>query len=315
MTMLLRIAERVLNRPLLIHPDKIPLILSVLEGRIPLGDTSSLRAVAEANIDAMPEAARMALLAPVLPGASRFVGSDIQEDPAEAGRKKRVPYMLTPEGVATITVTGSLVNRGAWVGSQSGATSYEGIKHQVLTAAADPKVRAILLDIESPGGEAVGAFEAASVIQQVSKDKTTVALVNGMAASAAYALASGAGKIITTPTGLSGSIGVVMVHADHSRALDAQGITPTFIYAGARKVDGNPLEPLSAIAREDLQADVDRFYSLFVKTVADGRGISQKRVKDTEARVYMGRDAVKAGLADNIGDFETTLSNITRGLR
>lgn len=58
MTMLLRIAERVLNRPLLVHPDKVPLILSVLDGRLPLGDVSDLRRQADAHIQGMPADAR-----------------------------------------------------------------------------------------------------------------------------------------------------------------------------------------------------------------------------------------------------------------
>lgn len=126
MTILLRIAERVMNRPLLVHPDKVPLILGVLAGRIPIGDVSELRRVAEANIDAMPTAAQAVMRGP-LPGASRFVGEAMEDDP-QTGRKRSLPYRRTSEGVAVITITGSLINRGAWLGSNSGETSYEGIK-------------------------------------------------------------------------------------------------------------------------------------------------------------------------------------------
>src|SRR6266404_8537737 len=235
MTMLARIAERVLNRPLLVHPDKLPIVIGILEGRIPLGDISDLRRAAESNIDQMPDAARAIMRGPH-PGASRFVGDSAERD-ANGRAVSNLPYRRTSEGVAVITITGSLVNRGAWIGSDSGETSYEGIKHQIAVAAADPKTRAILLDIESPGGEAVGAFEAADAVRAAAKMKPVTAVVNGMAASAAYALASGASKIITTPTGLAGSIGVVMMHADYSRFLDAKGVTPTLIFAGSHKVD------------------------------------------------------------------------------
>ena len=197
MTQLFRIAERVLNRPLLIHPDKVPLILNVLNGRIPLSVDST---EAERNIDAMPEGAQRAMRAAVggshRPLASQFVGTD--EDVVD-GKRYRKPYRMTPAGTAIITITGSLVNRGAWIGANSGATSYEGIGYQIAQAADDRKVRSILLDIESPGGEAVGAFETADIIRAASDKKRTVAVVNGMAASAAYALASGARKIVTTP--------------------------------------------------------------------------------------------------------------------
>jgi hypothetical protein len=77
MTLLTRIAERVINRPLMVHPDKLPIVLGVLQGRIPLGDISDLRRQAEANIAAMPEAARAAMLGP---SASRFVGEGVERD-------------------------------------------------------------------------------------------------------------------------------------------------------------------------------------------------------------------------------------------
>lgn len=312
MTMLLRIAERVINRPLLVHPDKLPLILGVLEGRIPVGDVSDLRRQAEDNIDAMPDAARAIMRGPS-PGASRFVGTVEDQDP-ETGARKLLPYRRTPDGIAVITVTGSLINRGAWVGSNSGETSYEGIKHQVATAAADPRARAILMDIESPGGEAVGAFEAASAIRAAAAKKPVTAIINGMAASAAYALASGATKIVTTPTGIAGSIGVVMMHADYSRFLDRKGITPTLIFAGAHKVDGNPLQPLPNNVRSDLQKEVDQFYEMFVQTVAAGRrGLSPDAIRSTEARTFIGEDAVAAGLADSVSTFEEVMAEISRG--
>jgi signal peptide peptidase SppA len=313
MTLLTRIAERALNRPLMVHPDKLPIVLGVLEGRIPLGDISDLRRIAETHIDSMPDAAQAIMRGPH-PGASRFVGDSAERD-ANGRATGQLPYRRTSEGIAVITITGSLINRGAWIGSDSGETSYEGIKHQVAVAAADPKTRAILLDIESPGGEAIGAFEAADAVRAAAKLKPVTAVVNGMAASAAYALASAATKIVTTPTGLAGSIGVVMMHADYSRFLDAKGVTPTLIFAGAHKVDGNPFEPLAEGVRQDLQAEVDNFYGLFVKTVAAGRkGLSPAAIRGTEARTFLGKDAIDRGLADSLGTFESTLADITRGL-
>jgi signal peptide peptidase SppA len=311
MTILARIAERVLNRPLLVHPDKLPIVLGVLQGRIPLGDISDMRRQAEAHIEAMPPSARVAMLGP---SASRFVGDSAERD-ANGRAIGGLPYRRTSDGIAVVTITGSLINRGAWIGASSGETSYEGIKFQVGSAVNDPKVRSILLDIESPGGEAVGAFEAADAIRAAAKQKPVTAVVNGMAASAAYALASAADRIVTTSTGMSGSIGVVMLHADYSRFLDAEGVTPTLIFAGSHKVDGNPFEPLSDAVRSDLQAEVDNFYALFVKTVSSGRkGLSPSAVRDTQAKTFLGKEAVDRGLADAVGTFETALADLSRGL-
>lgn len=284
MTLLLRIAERTLNRPLLIHPQKAHVIAEVLAGRIGIE------------------------MAGPQPDASRFEGEAFERD--TMGRPVRgLPYRVS-EGIGIVSVVGSLVNRGAWIGANSGLVSYEGVKYQLQSAAADPNVSAIVLDLESPGGEAVGAFEMAAAVRQVAKSKPVVAVVNGMAASAAYAIASGATRIVTTETGVSGSIGVVLLHADFSKQLETKGVKPTLIFAGAHKVDGNPYEPLSADVRADLQAEVDSFYAKFLDTVAAGRGkrLSAKAARATEARTFIGLEAVNAGLADELGTFESALA-------
>lgn len=284
MSQLIQIADRVLNRPLLITRDKAQVILSVLGSRIGVNE----------------------------PEASRFEGDRFERD--DNGRAVAVKPYTVSNGVGIITVTGSLVNRGAWIGASSGLTSYEGIGHQLKTAANDPAVTSVILDLHSPGGEAVGAFETAALVRQLSASKRTIALVNGMAASAAYAIASGATEIVTTETGVSGSIGVVLLHADFSRQLDREGISPTLIHAGAHKVDGNPFEPLSADVRDDLQAEVNAFYDAFLSSVAKGRGnrLTAAAARKTEARTYIGKNAVAAGVADRVGSFESVLAELHR---
>ncbi len=287
-TFLLRVADRVLNRPLLILQEKLALITQVLSGRIGVEGIG-------------------------LPESSRFVGDASETD--GAGRQVgKLPYRRTAEGTGVITITGSLVNRGAWIGAQSGMTSYEGIAHQIASAVRDRKVRNILLDIDSPGGEAVGAMETAAMVRKAREEKPVYAMVNGMAASAAYAIASGAKAIFSTQSGVSGSIGVVLMHADYSRAVDRAGITPTLIHAGAHKVDGNPYTPLSTGVKDDLQAEVDRYYALFLNAVATGRGrrLSAKAARATEARTFIGQAAQDAGLVDGIGDFAGLLDQLSK---
>lgn len=286
MSILLHIADRVLNTPLLITPDKAQVILSVLSGRIGLD-----------KID-----------------MSRFEGSDLVVD--EKNRKvKQKPYQVTDKGVGIITVTGSLVNRGAWIGANSGLTSYEGIQHQLKSARDDSDVKSVILDLHTPGGEGVGAFETAAMVRDLSSTKRTVALVNGIAASAGYAIASGANEIITTESGMSGSIGVVLLHLNRAQEMAEKGIEPTLIFAGAHKVDANPLEPLSEEVRADLQAEVDNMYEMFTKAVGKGRGskLTAAMARKTEARTFSGKAAVDAGLADRIGDFQSVLMGLSRG--
>lgn len=296
MATLIRIAERVLNTPLLIHPEKLGLIASVLEGRIGI-DASAIE---------VPDAIR-----DMVPDASRFVGNFEPLDPANpsAGRK---PYRTTSGGVAVIPVLGSLVGRGAYLGPVSGMTSYEGLKHQIQSAAADGAVTSIILDMDSPGGEAVGAFEVGEAVRAAAGRKPVLAVVNGMAASAAYAIAAGATKIITSSSGISGSIGVVMMHADYSKALADRGVRPTIIKAGARKAAASPVRELTDEDKALLQAEVDRFFEIFVSHVSAMRaGLSPDAVRALEARTFIGADAVAAGLADEVGSFEAALAFLT----
>ncbi len=298
MSVLLHIADRALNRPLLITPEKAQVIMSVLAGRIGIS----------------------------APEASRFEGDSLERDSegnivrtvdAEGySVAKKKPYSVK-DGVGIITVTGSLVNRGAWIGASSGLTSYEGISHQLKTVESDDSVHSLIIDGHSPGGEATGAFEVAALVRQVAAKKKVVAVVNGQACSAMYAIASGATEIVTTETGVSGSIGVVMLHADYSKWLAKEGVEPTLIFAGAHKVDGNPFAPLPADVRDELQREVSAFYDLFVTTVAKGRGnrLTAEAARATEAKSFIGQAAVDAGVADRLGTFESVLSELTKSAR
>lgn len=277
---LYNIADRVLNRPLLIHPMKAELILHVLEGRLPLEGAD---------------------LGPLSPEASRFAGA------MSASRTFKIDG-----GVAIVSVVGSLVNRGAWIGAYSGATSYEGLAKQIGDAAADPAVKAIILDLDSPGGEATGMATVAAAVRDFASVKPIIAVVNDMACSAAYGIASQATEIVVSPTSVVGSIGVVLTHLDRSGELQSKGIKPTLIYAGAHKVDGNPFGPLSDAVKSDLQVEVAKFYDQFVSLVAQGRGdrLTEQHARATEARVFIGQEAIDRGLADRMASFDAVLASL-----
>lgn len=282
------IANRVLNVPLMIMPEKLAVIGTVLESRIGI-DADALKKLAE--------------LAPNVPEGSRYIGeyAPISSDP-RGGRK---PYRTTPSGVAIVPIIGSLVNRGGFFDVVSGITSYERVKFLLAEAAADRDVRAIVMDIDSPGGEAIGAFEVADLVRTISQEKTVVAAAGGLCCSAAYAIASAATRVIVSPSTVVGSVGVVLLHVDHSRRIDKAGLTPTLIHAGARKVDGNPYVPLNEEVQGELQSEIDRFMSLFVDTVVSGRQkLTPAAVRATEARTYLGADAVEIGFADEVGTIE-----------
>ena len=273
--LLLHVAERALNRPLLLHPDKAMIVHDVLSGRIGT----------EAFISApTPDANR-------LTAEDRIGGGDYTG-------------LYLRGGTPVVPVIGSLVNRGAWIGADSGLVSYEGIGAMIDRAAGETKTGTIGLDIDSPGGEATGMFALAEQIRAVTAAGIrVVAVVNDMAASAGYGIASAASEIWVSPTSVVGSIGVVMLHLDRSGELAAKGVKPTLIFAGAHKVDGHPFGPLPDNVRADLVDQVNHFYDLFIQTVAAGRGdrLDAEAARATQARVLIGEQAIKAGLADRLG--------------
>jgi len=312
-----RVAGRFFNRPLFLADDAAEAISSFLLSRMSpsaAGRGGHSEDDASTTMQGLPGSQRPdGSYEWQSPRASRFYG-DYPVEVDEQGNKRMLPYRRTPDGVGIISIVGELVNRGAWVGASSGLVSYEALAYQLSKAAADPKVHSILLDIESPGGEAVGVFEIAAKVRAVAAEKHVTALVNGMAASAGYGIVSGASRIVTLPTGISGSIGCVMLHLDFSEFLKAEGIKPTFIYAGEHKVDGNPYEKLDPAVLKRQQAKVDQFYQSFLQAVAEGRGtrLTAEMARATQARVYLGDEAVKLGLADETGTFEEVLADLSR---
>ncbi len=255
------IAERLFNTPLLIHRAKLDAILAVLGPRV-----------------GWPEAESSAPVpAPRTPSPSR------QGD------------------IAVIPIHGTLVRRALGLEAASGLTSYQEIGDQIGRAITDPAVAGIVLDIDSPGGEAGGLFELAERIRAATHDKPVWAVANDQAFSAAYALAAASDEVFVTRTGGVGSIGVIAMHADQSRKDEQDGYRFTAIYAGQHKNDFSPHAPLSDDARAALQAEVDRLYGIFTESVATHRGLTVDAVRGTEARLYFSGDAVAAGLADRVG--------------
>ena len=274
MTVLPHLAARLFGVPLAIHRPKLDVILSVLGARIGLAD----------------------LAAPVgYTPAARALGP--------------------PSGkVAVIPIHGTLVRRTSGIEAESGLASYTGIAAQLDAALASPEIAAILLDIDSPGGESGGVFDLVDRIRAASEVKPVWAVANDMAFSAAYALASAATRVFVARTGGVGSIGVIAMHVDQSVKDAHDGVRYTAVFAGERKNDLNPHEPISNEAHAVLRAEVDRIYDLFVETVARHRGLDADAVRATEAGLFFGPDAVATGLADAVGSLDDALTQLTQSL-
>lgn len=285
-----QIAQRAFNTPLLVEPSKAMAFLSGLGPRI------TGRQLQVAGLEMSPDVVAHA----ALPARAEILTNGLAEQYQQDGQ---TPFAMF-DGVAVIEVSGVLVHRGAWIGQSSGQTSYEGIAAQVASAASDPAVRGIALEIDSFGGEVTGVFDLADAIRAARAAKPVWAFVAEHAFSAGYALASQADRIILPRTGAVGSIGVVVMHADLSGQLSDAGVTVTLIHSGARKVDGNPYEPLPDPVRARIQAEIDSIRTLFAQTVAAGRGrrLTAEAALATEAECFRGVEAVAAGLADEVSD-------------
>lgn len=203
-------------------------------------------------------------------------------------------------GVAIIPVHGPLSKRSGIFDDFFGFTSYELLSEQLQEALDDSDVNSILLDIDSPGGEVAGLFDLCDEIYAARKIKPVWASANEEAYSAAYAIASSAEKLFVTRTGGVGSIGVIASSIDQSLFDQKLGVKITTIYAGARKNDFNPHEPVTSEAVKVLQTEVNRLYEMFIKLVARNRKVAAADIRSTEAGLFFGSDSVTAGLADDI---------------
>ena len=203
-------------------------------------------------------------------------------------------------GVAIIPVCGTLVQKNGTLRPGSGMMGYDGIRANLSMALEDEAVRAIVLDVDSPGGEVAGCFDLVDSIYNARGEKPIWAILSESAYSAAYAIASAADRVVVPRTGGTGSVGVICMHVDFSKALGAQGVDVTLIQYGARKADGNEYKPLSKEALARFQADVDAMGELFVNTVARNRGMKAAAVRNTQATTFLGAAGVDIGFADSV---------------
>lgn len=275
---------RIFNTPLLVHPGKLDALIAGLGGRL-------------------------------LGGALEFTPAALQEGLApemfstRRGTRGDEGYAVT-EGVAVVYASGALVHRSRIDADSNYLLGYNELARQIEAAQADPEVHAVLQVWDSPGGEVAGAFEYADRMFALRGSKPMWAIADSMAASAAYLGGSAFEQLAVSATGYVGSIGVVMRHVDFSRALDNEGIKVTHIFAGDRKVDGNPYEPLPKDVQAKFQDEIDGLYTMFVDAVVRQRGLTAESVRATQAAVYRGVSAVSMGLADRVATTDQLISEL-----
>lgn len=275
------VVKFITDHPWAIQPAKLEAIADVVTARLNGGGHASFKAMEDDDVIVRPHAA---------------YGPSYQRVGA----------------TAVIPVMGSISKRMNMFSDFSGGASIENIGRDLRAALADAEIDTIVLQIDSPGGSVYGVQELADEIFAARESKKIIAVADDLAASAAYWIGSAASEFIVTPSGEVGSIGVVAMHVDYSKALEAEGIAVTFIHAGDNKVEGNAYEPLGEDARAFMQKRVDEYYSAFTKAVARNRGATASDVEKNfgQGRVFGSAEAKKVGMVDRVATLQDTLARI-----
>ena len=222
-------------------------------------------------------------------------------------------YMVQ-QGVAVLNISGVLAPKANLYTMICGGTSMQQATATLKAAAADRRVQSILQVVDSPGGNVVGPPEYAALVAEVAKSKPVVTVSDGLMASGGIWVGAAANQVyITGPTVSVGSIGVVATHRDASAAAARSGEVVTEVTAGKYKRIASDTGPLSADGRAYLQSQVDHIYSVFVDAVAAYRGTDAATVLEhmADGRVFIGQQAVDAGLVDGFASVDQLLAEMS----
>ena len=183
--------------------------------------------------------------------------------------------------------------------SGGGGVVADEVVEQVEAADDDEAVAALLVELNTPGGEVVPSDDIRRAVADF--DGPTVAYATDLCASGGYWIASGCDELWARDGSLVGSIGVVGSRPNASGLADRLGISYEQFTAGEYKDAGVPLREIEDDEREYLQSLIDGYYEQFVETVSEGRSMDPETIRETEARVYLGPDALDIGLVDALG--------------
>jgi ClpP class serine protease len=243
----------------------------------------------------------------ILSIAMREHGS-IEAVEARLGRKLENTRTVTERnGVAIVPVTGPIFRYANLFSDISGATSIQVLARDFTAALNDPNVQTILLNIDSPGGEANGIAEFAEMVYAARGKKKVVGYVGGYGASAAYWIASACSEIVMNESAIVGSIGTIAAIPDP--AVEHAGEVVFVSSQSPRK----HADPTTEAGAADIQALLDALTDVFVTAVARNRAVSVETVLTSfgQGGLFVGQQGVVAGLADRLGSFEGVLAELS----
>ena len=249
--------------------------------------------------------------------ASPEIMAAIAADQAARADKRTAHASAGGGAIAVLPFYGIVTQREINDISGPGSVSTQKFSAAFREALADDSIGAILIDIDSPGGNVYGTGELADEILAARGQKKIVAFADSLAASAAYWIGCAAGEFYCTPGGEVGSIGVWQAHFDYSKSMEDEGVKPTLISAGKFKVEGNPFQPLDAEAQAFLQSRVDDYYTAFARGVSRARNVPIAQVRDGmgQGRCLGADAALAAGMIDGVMTFDQVIKKMQKDLR
>jgi protease-4 len=203
--------------------------------------------------------------------------------------------------VAEVAVEGPISRDGGGgpLPTSPGSTPADDVVEQIDRADEDDNVQALLVKLNTPGGEVVPSDDIRLAAERF--DGPTVAYATDVCASGGYWIASGCDELWAREGSIVGSIGVIGSRVNASDLAEKVGLSYERFAAGEFKDAGTPLKELEDEEREYLQGLIDDYYDTFVERVSDGRGLEPEFVRDTEARIYLGEEAHEMDLVDHLG--------------
>jgi protease-4 len=211
--------------------------------------------------------------------------------------------------IAVIPVHGAIAHAASPFGNFA---TDDRLTRMVRIARLDPRVKGVVLHVDSPGGSALASDRMHHEIVQLAREKPLVACMANVAASGGYYVAAPAHKIVCEAVTITGSIGVVGARLTAAPLMAKLGINTETVQRGARAGLLSGGQPLSEDERSALMRQLESTYRTFVRVVAQGR---KMKVEDVEplarGRVYTGEDAKALGLVDVLGGFDVALREVT----
>lgn len=232
--------------------------------------------------------------------------------------KERVGMFDAPQNkiqgqIAVLNLFGTISQRMNAMSQYSGGTSTEMFATAFQEAVADTNVSAIVINVDSPGGSVPGVPELSDMIYNARGKKRIVTVVNPMMASAALWIGTAASEVVAIPSASDvGSIGVLTIHTDQTKADADAGLVRTIIKSNDFKAEGNPYEPLSDSAKAFISQRIMRIHEEFIGAVARNRGVTMAKVEADfgNGRTLRAKEALAVGLIDRIATLEEVLAEL-----